>query len=54
VRTPSNPKIDLKGAWTVDFASRFVMIIESANLRPQGLLKVRISMQNQRFAHFSN
>jgi hypothetical protein len=30
--TTSNPKIGSKGAPTIDFVSRFVMIIESANL----------------------
>jgi hypothetical protein len=54
VRAPSNQKIDSKGSRAVDFASRFIMIIESANLRPRGLLKVRILMQNQRLANPSN
>jgi hypothetical protein len=39
VRTPSKSKISSKGARTVDFASRFVIIIESVNLKPRDCLK---------------
>jgi hypothetical protein len=51
VCTSSNLKIGLKNMRTVDFASRFVMIIESINFGPQSLLKIRISIQNQRFVY---
>jgi hypothetical protein len=54
VRSFSNLKIGLKDLKTVDFVSRFKMIIESANFESRILLKVRISMQNQRFPNPSN
>jgi hypothetical protein len=54
IRSPSNRKIGSKGSGTVDFSSGFIIIFKSINLRPQGLLKVRIPMQNQRFPNFSN
>jgi hypothetical protein len=40
VRTPSNPKFSSKGARAIDFASKFIMTIESANLEPRGLLNI--------------
>jgi hypothetical protein len=54
ILSPSNQKISSKGSRTVDFALSFEMIIESVNFGPQGLLKVRISMQNRRFQNSLN
>jgi hypothetical protein len=49
VLSPLNQKISSKGSKTVDFALSFEMIIENVKIESQGLLKVRISMQNRRF-----
>jgi hypothetical protein len=38
----------------IDIVSRFVTIIKSVNFGSRGLLKVRISMQNQQFENPSN
>jgi hypothetical protein len=52
---PFEPKkIGSKGSRTVDFASRFETIIESTNFESRNLLKIWISMQNQRFMNPSN